>query len=120
MSHPQGSLDLAVEDDVVVARVTGALDVSNAEDLRRAVAGQLDGSAPGLVVDLSEVTYLDSAGIELLFDLARRLRTRRQRLGLVVPDPAPVRHVVQLANLASVGFVCETLDAALKGVRASG
>jgi anti-sigma B factor antagonist len=119
VSHYPGGLDLMRQGDVVLARVTGPLDVSNAEDLRRTIAAQLDGSAPGLVVDLSEVTYLDSSGIELLFDLGRRLRTRRQRLGLVVPDPSPVRRVVDLANLASVALVCETLDAAVEGVRAS-
>ena len=34
----------------------------------------------GLMLDLCQVAYLDSSGIELLFDLARRLRTHRQRL----------------------------------------
>lgn len=119
MSEPRTSLDLALRDDVVVACVKGTLDVATAEEARSTIGARLEGSEPGLVVDLSETTYLDSSGIEFLFDLGRRLRTRRQRLGLVVPEASPISRIVRLANLSSVAIVCETLDAALKGVRAS-
>jgi anti-sigma B factor antagonist len=119
VTEPGSGLALALRDDVVVACVKGSLDLASAEQARGLIGARLEGSEPGLVVDLSEATYLDSSGIEFLFDLGRRLRTRRQRLGLVVPEASPIARIVRLANLSSVAIVCETLDAAVKGVRVS-
>lgn len=47
--------------------VTGEIDLSNVESFRRA----LDGAGAPLVVDLSGVEYIDSAGIAALFARAR-------------------------------------------------
>ncbi|GAB1823372.1 STAS domain-containing protein [Herbidospora sp. RD11066] len=49
---------------VTVLAVSGDLDTMTAGALRERIAG-VDGS--GLVLDLSEVTFIDSAGIRLLF-----------------------------------------------------
>jgi anti-anti-sigma factor len=103
--------------DVVVGRVEGEIETANADDLRAAIAGRLTNAGAGLVLDLSETTYLDSAGIELLFDLARRLRTHRQRLGLVLPEGAPMRRVLDLCDIERVAPVDSTLEAALEGLQ---
>ena len=71
---------------VLIARVSGEVDGSNTVELGRALGEKLPSSAHGLVLDLSGIAYLDSAGIELLFSLARRLGDRRQRLRLSVPQ----------------------------------
>ena len=100
------------DDGVVVARITGEVDGSNAVELGRALGERLPSSAHGLVVDLSAVAYLDSAGIELLFGLARRLGDRRQRLGLCVPTGSPVRRVLEICDITSVAPMEESPDAA--------
>ncbi len=69
-----------------VAAVEGEIDGSNAADLRLALSERLPSTASALVLDLSQVRYLDSSGIHLLFDLGRRLAARRQAIRLVVPD----------------------------------
>lgn len=55
-----------------------------------------------LVVDLSDITYLDSAGVALLLRLAERLRSRRRQLHLVVPRGSPVRRVLDFTGLPRV------------------
>jgi anti-anti-sigma factor len=55
--------------------------------------------ARGLVVDLRDVSYLDSAGIRLLYHLREDLRAGRQRLRLVMGDDSPVNHTLRLAGL---------------------
>ena len=82
--------------------------------MRRSPRG-LTNEAAGLVIDLSQVTYLDSVGIELLFDLARRLRTHRQRLRLVVPVDAPMRRVLELCDIDRAAPIDATVEAALEG-----
>ena len=104
---------------VVIARLEGEVDGSNAEELRRALATGLPTASNGLVLDLSAVGYLDSAGIELLFKLARSLRERRQALHLVVPDDSPLRRVLQICDVGSVAPIDVDLEAAATAVRQS-
>lgn len=84
---------------VPVARLHGEIDLSNADTIRGEVIAAVPSDAPGLVLDLSETTYLDSSGVRLLFDIAERLQARRQRLSLVVTEEALVRRVLVLTKL---------------------
>ena len=86
----------------VVASVSGEIDGSNAGEVRRAVADNVPASARQLIVDLADTSYIDSAGVELIFELARRLGARRQTLRLVVPADSGVRRVLELCDVASV------------------
>ena len=58
--------------DVVVARLTGELDISGAESTGQRIAEAVPSSARGVVVDMSELEFIDSSGISMLFALARR------------------------------------------------
>ena len=101
---------------MLLARVAGEIDGATAGELRDALSRRLTNRGPGLVLDLSEATYVDSAGIEFLFDIARRLRTRGQRLGLVVPAEAPMRRILDLCAVDQVASLDVTLEAAIEGL----
>jgi anti-anti-sigma factor len=101
---------------VVIARIRGEVDGSNAVELGRALGEKLPSSAHGLVLDLSAVGYLDSAGIELLFGLARRLGDRRQRLRLGVPPRSPVRRVLEICDISSVAPIEDSAEAAAESL----
>lgn len=49
-------------------------------------------------LDLSQATFLDSAGLHVLLYAARRLAGRSRRLQ-VACTPGQVRHVIELARL---------------------
>jgi len=106
-------LEVDREGDVIIARLVGEIDGSNAAELGRALGEQIPSSAHGLVLDLGGVAYLDSAGIELLFRLARRLGDRRQRLRLSVPTRSPVRRVLEICDIGSVAPLEEATDVAV-------
>ncbi|MGW6544821.1 STAS domain-containing protein [Streptomyces massasporeus] len=79
-------------DGTSVLTVVGEIDQSNADDL--AVA--LDDARAHVVVDLTGVGYLDSAGLNVLF-------ARSTRLELIVPPLlTPVVTVSGLADLVPV------------------
>lgn len=116
MSSPLAELRFAApSDSLVVAEVVGEIDGSNAGELRRAVGEQVPASASALVLDLSATSYVDSAGIELIFELARRLSARRQSLALVVPQGSGVRRVLELCDIGSVARLESTREQALDG-----
>ena len=73
--------------EIAVAVVEGEIDASNALAVGERLRASLTNQMIALVVVLDGTTYVDSAGINLLFDLGDELRQRRQRLHLVV---APV------------------------------
>ena len=112
-------LELGDPADVRVAAVTGEIDLSNATDLLDALSAAADEAALGLVVDLTGVRHIDSAGVRLLFDLRRRLSQRRQALALAVPRGARIRDVLDMAAVHETVPVAETVDAAVEAVRSA-
>jgi anti-sigma B factor antagonist len=103
-------------DSVLIASVEGEIDASNAAELRLALSDRLPSSASALVLDLTEVTYIDSSGVHLMFDLGRRLAARRQAMRLVVPEGAPMMRVLELCAVDSVAPMDPDLDAALRAL----
>ena len=100
-------------DLAVVATLEGEVDMTNAEYVRDEITSQVPNDAHLLVIDLSTTQYLDSAAIELLFELSRRLIRRRQELRLVVPDESPLTRLLMLTDVGSVAPVHPDLAAAL-------
>jgi len=94
----------------VVMSIRGDIDLSNSEELRSEILPAVPNDGIGMVLDLTEATYLDSSGIRLLFDIAARLHSQRQRLVLVVSDAALVRRVVVLTKLEDAVPLVDTVD----------
>jgi anti-anti-sigma factor len=97
----------------IVAHLSGEVDMVNAGRVREELLASVPNDALGLIVDLGRCRYLDSAAIEVVFDLARRLDRRRQELRLVLPPTSPLVRVLTLTDVHSVAAVHETLDSAL-------
>jgi anti-sigma B factor antagonist len=106
-------------DDVVVARLSGEIDLSNAVEVGDELAAGMPNTALGLVLDLTATSYLDSSGVHLVFDLAERLRTRQQQLRIVVPMGAPVRRVLRIVELDDTVPVMASVDDAVEQIRSS-
>jgi anti-anti-sigma factor len=112
------NVKLEDHDGVTVAVVSGEVDMSSVERVAAAVTN-LSNLAIGLVVDLRLVSYLDSAGISLLHDLALRLRRRSQILIIVSPRGSPPRRMLELTALDAQAVVLEALEPAIEAIRAA-
>jgi anti-anti-sigma factor len=97
----------------------GEIDASNAPGFTERLKDAVPNSAIGLVLDLSETSYLDSSGLHLIFDLADALRRRQQVLQLVVPPETFIADVLAAVNLQSAARASETLPEALASLRGS-
>jgi anti-anti-sigma factor len=73
-----------------------------------------------MVLDLTEVSYLDSTGIALVFELARGLEARRQALRLVVTSDGPVRRVLELCAVASVAPIDDNQERSVEALSGVG
>lgn len=98
--NPLADVHVDENDGVQVARVEGEVDISNVGEVRDAIVSEVRNDAIGLVVDLSATSYIDSAGIRLLFHLRSRLSGRGQQLRLVVHPGSPIAGVFALTDLA--------------------
>jgi anti-anti-sigma factor len=103
-------------DGVPVAAISGEVDIANVDDIARQLIA-LPNFAPGLVVDLRRVDYMDSTGISLLHDLAGRLRERSQQLIVVSPPGSPPRRVLELTGLITRTTVVDELAPAVQAIR---
>jgi anti-anti-sigma factor len=104
-------------DEVPVARLQGEVDASNVKEIGDRLRGLMSNRSVALVIDLSATTYLDSAGINLLFELAEELRGRQQRLALVIAERSPIERMITLTGLDQTVPAHPTLPDALGAIR---
>lgn len=104
-------------DEIPVARVQGEVDASNVKEIGDRLRSLLSNRSLAMIVDLSATTYLDSAGINLLFALGEEMRSRQQRLALVVGTTSPIARMITLTGLDRAMPVHATLPDALGDVR---
>ncbi|MEA2332856.1 MAG: hypothetical protein QOH58_2994 [Thermoleophilaceae bacterium] len=109
----QAGIQIERTGGTVVARLEGEVDMTNSAHVREELLAAVPNDVLVLVLDLDGCRYLDSAAIEVVFDLARRLGRRRQELRLVVPDSSPLGRVLLLTDVDSVAPVHGTLESAL-------
>jgi anti-anti-sigma factor len=114
-----GEVSIAQEGGATIATLRGEVDLSNARAIGKRIVHAIPNQASGLVVDLSELRYLDSAGIRLLFDLARRLERRQLGLASVVPRGSLVREILEIAGGAERLRFVEERPEGLRRVAAS-
>jgi anti-sigma B factor antagonist len=84
-----------------VATVAGEIDLTNAGQVDRQLGLAADGSAE-LVVDLTDVTYLDSQGVRILQHLAQRHRGGALRVTVITGRRGVVRELLEITRLGDV------------------
>jgi anti-sigma B factor antagonist len=110
---PLADIRFETVDRVVIARVEGEIDMSNAGELGAAITGRVPGDAQAVVLDLGAVDYLDSAGIHVVYELRERLSQRGQALRLVVAPHSPIATALQYAGAARALGAADTLQDAI-------
>jgi anti-anti-sigma factor len=113
-------LQLSLREGAVIARLTGEIDMSNASDLQAAIAEATPNRAPGVLLDLSAVDYIDSAGIHMLYRLGDSLRNRGQALRVVIPPESAASDALRLAGVTRHVDVVEAVDEGLHALASCG
>lgn len=101
-------IDVRQESDGVVISLTGELDLAHAAMLQGAVEGEQAAAAKTLVLDLQELTFLDSTGLRAILS-ARELCWRRgQEFAVTQGSP----QVQRLLSVTGVGEHLRTVASA--------
>ena len=90
-------------DGIVLIRLSGEVDLSWSQQVRKAVLAALE-DHPAVGVELSQVSYIDSSGIAALVEGFQSARARGSRFALVAVSDA-VRAVLELARLDRVFLI---------------
>jgi len=87
-----GTLDITVRNEggVVIAAVTGEIDISTVARLRERLYELADNGGT-LIVDLNRVEFIDSTGLGALVGTARRVAEHGGSLYAVCAQPQPRR-----------------------------
>jgi anti-anti-sigma factor len=110
-------VEVTNEDGVIVARIEGDIDFSSADDLGRDILRALPDAAAALVLDLSDVRYVDSGGVRVFFELAARLAISGRRLALAVPETSPVRRLIKITRLEEAVLLCASAQGCTELIR---
>ena len=111
----EGEVTIEWMGDVGVARLRGEVDLASVELVEARIEAATSEWPGGLVVDLSHVGYLDSAGVHMLFRLARNRRTVRAPTSIVAA-PGPVRRVLELTNMEAAVPLADSVASAVEAL----
>ena len=100
--------------DVVVAALRGEIDLHNSPELRTALLDLLTRVNPKrLILNLSQVPYMDSSAIAVLVEMLQKLRRAGGKIFLTNLQPR-VKGLLEIARLDSIFVLVATDEDALK------
>lgn len=92
------SMRRAVEGDACVISLYGELDLASADSFELELRHAERGEAPGVVIDLSSLEFLDSTGLRAILNALRRMQERGKQMTLL-RGPRQVHRVFELTGL---------------------
>lgn len=101
-----------VRDGFAVLSFAGELDVASRRSAREALQIALAAGSQALVLDLSELGFLDSTGMTLLINTADEARRLGLPFAIVVP-PGPPRRTLELSGLDEELRLAEDFEGAV-------
>jgi anti-anti-sigma factor len=116
---PMAEVRIEREEKTVVAALMGEVDMSNAASVRLQIAGSVTPDDDALVVDLSDLSFIDSAGLHTLIELGTVLDERRQHLLLCLPPGSTIRRATEIIGLPRAISIHSDRGEAMEAVRAS-
>lgn len=94
-------INVSNQEQVTLVEVSGRVDSMNANQFGTAISEQIDGGKANLVLDLSSVEYMSSAGLREIVTSLKKAKRAQGDLRLAQPSDR-VREVLEMAGLDSI------------------
>lgn len=94
-----------------VVRLEGRMDALGGTEVWDEVAPRVSAEQPNLIIDMTGVPYLSSAGITTLIQLLNKVKPLGGKLAIYGCNPT-LRRVFRVVALEPILNVCETLEEA--------
>lgn len=117
MSMEIASFDFKREGAVGVVALSGEVDMSNAGEVLQRLLQFVSNEDDALVLDLSGLSFIDSAGLHVVLELMNLLEERSKQLSLVVPPDIHPARAIALFGLDEVVPVYPDREAALNAAQ---
>ncbi|AQS71209.1 STAS domain-containing protein [Streptomyces pactum] len=104
-------------EEVALLKVEGYLDVDTATEFQHHLANQLHHGRRHFLLDLSEVPFMDSSGMNIILRVYQEARELPGSVHIISPTAA-VRRVLDLTGVSITVPVSESIDEALARVDA--
>lgn len=107
------------KDGQVIVMAPGEIDISNVDEFIRSLDDAAAKSPGGFIIDLTDTTYIDSAGVQAILALYSRDHLEERKLAVVTGNSLikSVLGVVHLEQLPGM-FVFDDLDSAKQAISA--
>jgi anti-sigma B factor antagonist len=111
MAHDELSIDLKTESDgkTLVFKLRGSLDLATAPTIRAALAEATEKESHELIVDLTQLEFLDSTGLGVLIGAHRRAVEHGGAFRLIIAD-GPISRLLNITGLVAVFAVYHSLE----------
>ncbi|MDQ3826369.1 MAG: STAS domain-containing protein [Actinomycetota bacterium] len=98
----------SAHDGSVRIYLSGEIDLANATAIEEQIRDAITPHPHAVSLDLGGLTYMDSAGIRVLYRIASRLHALQIILELIAPLDSPTRRLIELSGFESIAAVRPT------------
>lgn len=105
------NVEVKQDGEIQVVKPKGDVDLKTSPILREKLQGALTLKPKGVLIDMSECSYIDSSGIATLVEALQKLRGTGGRLAIACAVQR-VRDIFEIAHLDSVFAMHDSIDAA--------
>lgn len=109
MRPGEADVELATEGRRLLVTLHGELDLGTVPALETRLRAALSDSPRELVVDLGTVTFLDSTGTSLLFQLASESATQRRAFSVVAPPGGVAKRLLDMVCFSQAAPVLDAM-----------
>jgi anti-sigma B factor antagonist len=112
MTQAQRCVEILAADNVTILQLQGEIDIYTATEFKEALLRTIDGGARRVLVDLTDVSLIDSTGLSVLVSGQRRLQPLGGSLTVACDDR--IRRVLRITGLHDVFAIYASRDEALR------
>lgn len=115
MVVPESIADLKEEqkEGVLIVRIRGRLDAVSSPNAEKKICDSIENGQSVILLDMSGVTYLSSAGLRMLLSMTKKLRSLPGRLAVCSTTPN-VMDVLKISGFDHVLELFKSEDEAMK------
>jgi anti-sigma B factor antagonist len=97
--------------DIFIYTVQGDIDINSSPDIRKAFEKSTNAKAPYIVINLRDVSYIDSSGLATLVEMLKKTRGYGGKLKLTNLAPK-VKSLFEITKLEKLFEIYETEEEA--------
>jgi len=120
MDNTRLSAQITSINGIPIVAVQGEIDLYTVPEFRKALQQVIDEEPSALIVDLREISYIDSAGLGALLAAFKTLSAHNAPICVVTgPDNPGVRRVLEITRLDTLMLIRNSVEDAVRDLSVS-